>query len=125
MTNQTNTSQTRKLNNLRLARLKRAVQAGKLKAVVEGHPFQALLELPVEEVVQWFQAAPAAAFLVGLQGLLNREQDRLLYKVAGSDELWEARGLAKAYDHLLSLPEEIETLAIAVRESQKQKEQPK
>lgn len=52
-----------------------------------------------------------------LQALKDREVDRLLYKVTSTEELFEARGLAKAIDLILELPREFEIIAAEKKSS--------
>jgi hypothetical protein len=52
--------------------------------------------------------------------LKDRELDKLLYKVTGTEELYEARGLVKAIDLILALPEEFRILYEAQKETDKE-----
>ena len=96
----------------------------KLEAVlklVAAHPFKALLELPPEEVLDFFHSRTGEALLLGLSELKRRELDGLmsssLKHVDVVDKFFETRGIGSVCDILIKLPEDVKNYLKAIREA--------
>ena len=96
----------------------------KLEAVlklVAAHPFKALLELPPEEVLDFFHSRVGEALLLGLSELKRRELEGLMSSrdkhTEVVDQLFEVRGICIVCQLMLDLPEKVKEYVKATREA--------
>lgn len=103
-----------KSDSARMDRLRQMIRQGKWPP--PGFPWRSLASNPslAREI---FHSPGWKALAEDLQALKDREVDRLLYKVTSTEELFEARGLAKAIDLILELPREFEIIAAEKKSS--------
>ena len=100
----------------------KSLKLKQVEALVEAHPFKALLKLPPEEVLDFFRSRAGTALLEGLSQLRLRERDALMSSAQSSvdthDKLFEVRGIDSVCSMLLRLPEEVKRYVEAQKKEQ-------